>query len=298
MLLFTFIYVIFKLERKCIVVNKYKFLNDKFLKNNLKIFPLYENGKIPLVAHWKEDASCDKAQVVYWLENAKNCNWALPSTLNNLFVIDIDMHNDVDGLQSFVKLCNDLNLVYENIDDLNTLYQTTPSNGIHLIFKSDEELNKVKNKANFFNGYPGIDVRTDGYIAVEPSAINGIGYKFYGEIEDIEEMPSVLRDYILKCNSENVSDEKVIDSLYDLNKVVLKGSRDDTIFNYISSLYNNTKLNFNEILALALAYNRDCFDPPLKDRDIEYKVRRMFKSERSKIFIIRISDEEGGENEL
>lgn len=267
-------------------MNKYNFLKNNFLENNLKIFPLYENGKIPLVSHWKEDASCDKMQILYWLENAKNCNWALPSTLNNLFVIDIDMHGDIDGYANFQGLLHEL-----DIEEINTLYQTTPSGGIHLIFKSDDELNKVKNKANFFNGYPGIDIRTDGYIAVSPSVINGVEYEFHGEIKDIIEMPSVLRDYILKCNSENASDEKVIDSLYDLEKVVTKGSRDDTIFNYINGLYNNTKLNFNEILALALAYNRDCFDPPLKDKDIEYKVRRMFKSERSKIFIIRISEE-------
>ena len=273
-------------------MNKYKFLNTQFLENNLKIFPLYKNGKIPMITHWKEDASCNKAQVAYWLENAKECNWALPSTLNNLFVIDIDMHNDIDGLESFFKLCCDLDLDYKSIEDVHTLRQTTPSGGIHLIFKSDEELNKVKNKANFFKGYAGIDVRTDGYIAVAPSIIDGVPYEFHGEIKDISEMPSVLKEYILKCNVENDGDEKKIDSLYDTDKIVTKGSRDDTIFNYINGLYNNTKLNFNEILALAIAYNRDCFDPPLKEKDIEYKVRRMFKTKRNKMFIIRINEEE------
>lgn len=272
-------------------MNKYRFLDEHFLKYNLKIFPLYENGKVPLVSHWKDDASCERAQVVYWLENAKNCNWAMPSTLNDLFVIDIDMHNGINGAESFLKLCHDLGLNF-GINDFDTLMQTTPSGGIHLIFKSDEELNKVKNKANFFNGYPGIDIRTDGYIAVAPSVIDGNEYVFSGPMSDINYMPDILKNYILKCNNENESEEKHIESLYDLDKIVKKGSRDNTIFNYINNLYNNTKLNQNEILALALAYNRDCFDPPFNERDIEYKVRRMFKSERSKIFIIRISDEE------
>lgn len=273
-------------------MNKFGFLNSWFLNNNLKIFPLQENKKIPATLHWKEDASCDRLQVAYWLENAKNCNWALPSTLNNLFVIDIDMHGDVDGLESFFRLSCDLDLDYKTIDDIKTLRQTTPSGGIHLIFASDEELNSVKNKANFFNGYPGIDIRTDGYIAVAPSVVDGVPYEFHGTIEDINTMPQALKDYILKCNDDNVGEEKHIDSLYDLDKVVTKGSRDDTIFSYINNLYNNTKLNYNEILALALAYNRDCFDPPLSDRDIEYKVKRMFKTERSKMFIIRVSEEE------
>lgn len=273
-------------------MNKYKFLNDNFLNNNLKIFPIQENKKIPLVSHWKEDASCDRLQITYWLENARNCNWALPSTLNNLFVIDIDMHGDVDGLKSFFSLCNDLGLAYEKIEDVGTLYQTTPSGGVHLIFTSDEELNKVKNKANFFTGYPGIDVRTEGYIVVAPSVIDGVPYEFHGEIKDISEMSPRLKEHILKCNVENEGTEKKIESLYDLDKVVKKGGRDDTIFNYINNLYNNTQLNFNEILALALAYNRDCFDPPLSEGDIKYKVRRIFKSKRNKMFIIRISDEE------
>lgn len=279
-------------------MNKFKFLNDNFLKNNLKIFPLYENGKIPMVA-WKEDASCDRLQLTYWLENAGNCNWGLPSTLNNLFVIDLDRHDiEKDGVVNFKKLINDelIPNLYpfdlEIEDYCKTLIQETPSGGVHLIFKSDDELNRVKNKANFFKGYPGIDIRTDGYIAVAPSVIDNVEYKFNGEIKDIKEMPSELKEYILKCNSENVSDEKNIESLYDLDKVVEKGSRDDTIFNYINTLYNNTKLNYNEILALALAYNRDCFDPPLKDREIEYKVKRMFKSKRGKMFIIRISEDE------
>ena len=175
-------------------MNNYRFLNDNFLKNNLKIFPITPNAKTPLVA-WKEDASCEKLQVVYWLENAKGCNWALPSTMNNLFVIDIDTHNEVDGLKHFSELLDFLGLSNE---DVLTLSQFTPSGGIHLIFESDEELNMVKNKAQFFKNYPGIDIRTDGYILVEPSVINGKRYELSGGFDLVRKMPQKLKDYILE----------------------------------------------------------------------------------------------------
>ena len=68
------------------------------------------------------------------------------------------------------------------------------------------------------------------------------------------------------------------------------------MFAYLNNLYMKTNLNFNEIKALAFAYNRDCFNPPIKERDIEYKIRRMFKGKRDKLFIIRVS-ENGEENE-
>ena len=268
-------------------MNIYKFLNDNFLSNNLKIFPIAPNAKTPLVA-WKEDASSEKLQIVYWLENAKNCNWALPSTMNNLFVIDIDTHNGVDGLKHFGRLITDLGIADEHIV---TLQQYTPSGGIHLIFKSDEELNMVKNKAQFFKNYPGIDIRTNGYILVAPSVINGKTYRFSGTFDDVVEMPQKLKDYILKCNTEYETETKKVTSLYELDKIVEEGTRDETMFAYINNLYNKTNLNFNEIKALALAYNKDCFNPPLKERDITYKIRRMFKEKRDKLFMIRISEE-------
>jgi hypothetical protein len=104
-------------------------------------------------------------------------------------------------------------------------------------------------------------------------------------------MPQKLKDYILECNTEYEGESKKVTSLYELDKIVEEGTRDETMFAYINNLYNKTNLNFNEIKALALAYNKDCFNPPLKERDITYKIRRMFKEKRDKLFMIRISEE-------
>ena len=66
------------------------------------------------------------------------------------------------------------------------------------------------------------------------------------------------------------------------------------IFNYINYLYNTTKLNYDEITTLALGYNNQCFNPPLSETTIKYKVNKCFKRPRPKVILIKINNE-GGE---
>lgn len=270
-------------------MNKYKILNDKFLKFGLKVFPVWNNSKEPKVSAWQLNSSSDSLQVAYWIEKGEDPNFGLPAVANNLFIIDIDMHDGVNGIESFNKL-----LEFLHIKDIDTLRQETPSGGIHLIFKSNDKLDAVKNKANFFKDYKGIDVRTKGYILIEPSSINGVFYKLSGTAADIKEMPKELEDYILEINNEvSESDSKRVE-FFEKNKVVERGNRDNEIFAYINYLYNRTRLGFDEISLLAHAYNDECFKPKLNDKDIDYKVKKIFERQRGKIIIVRI---EGEENE-
>lgn len=275
-------------------MSKYSFLQDNFLKRGLKIFPVVANGKTPLINTWQLDASCEREQLLYWLEEGGNdINIGLPATPNNLFVIDVDMHDGVNGLESFHNLLNDCGV---SIDEVNmTLRQTTPSGGIHFIFASDDELKKVRNTSNSFGEkYQGIDIRTSGYIVVEPSVVNGVPYKFSSSTASICEMPSALREFILN-NVSHVNDTKKGGvSEFSIKQSVLKGSRDDEIFSYINYLYNSTKLSLNEISMLAHYYNKSSFVPPLPDRTIEYKVKKMFDRERPEILVVRLSK---GDNE-
>lgn len=247
-----------------------------------------ENKKLPLIDAWQKDCSSELMQVLYWLENAKNCNIGLPANENNLFIIDIDMH-DVNGLDSFNRLCNDL-----GIDEIHTLKQTTPSGGIHYIFKSDEELKQVLNSANCFKDYKGIDIRTRGYILVEPSTINGVPYKL--DMAEITEMPIELRTFILNNNK----DVKIERKEYERPTKVEKGNRDTSLFDYINNLYFKTKLNKEEILLLAHQFNQTVCEPPLGDNVVEYKVNKIFQKQRTKFILIYLGDNEGGidDNEI
>lgn len=267
-------------------MNKFNFINNTFLKNKFKIFPVVENGKLPLIDAWQNECSNDFMQVVYWLENAKNCNIGLPANENNLFIIDIDMH-EINGLDSFNRLCQDL-----NIKEINTLSQKTPSGGIHYIFKSDEELKEVINNSNCFKDYQGIDIRTKGYILVEPSVINGIPYKL--DMREIQEIPLELKEFILKNNTE----VKVERKEYKKPIEVSKGDRDNSLFDYLNQLYYKTRLDKEEITILAHHFNETVCKPSLSESVVNYKINKMFKKDRKKYILIYISEEGNDENEI
>lgn len=268
-------------------MSKFEFLRDNFTKYGYKIFPVIENSKEPLIDKWQLDASSDTRQLVYWLENAKNCNFGLPAYANRLFIIDIDMHGDVNGLDSFNRLLNDLGLAPS---DISTLQQTTPSGGIHLIFKSDDELDFVKNSSNSFDGYPGIDIRTKGYILIEPSIIDGRPYKLSGGVDKISNVPQLLKDYIIENNERQrvVTEQQRNEGYFVEGKIIDKGNRDDEIFSYIKYLYHSTTLNIKEISVLAHAYNQECFNPPLSDGVIDYKIKKLLEHERRGSILIRL----------
>ncbi len=263
-------------------MDKFKFINGFYVKNNIKIFPLYNNDKKPMINAWQRDCSSDLRQILYWLKDGNNCNFGMPANENDLFIIDIDMHGDVNGLENFKKLCDFL-----GIDLPNTLKQTTPSGGIHYIFKSDDELKQVTNSANCFKDYPGIDIRTKGYIAVEPSVINGVPYKFDFEY-DIMEMPKELRDFILNNNNHYKENKKKFG--YIKPEKVEQGGRDIALFEYIMNLYHNTKLSCEEITVLASYFNQEVCSPPLANRDVVYKVNRIFKQPRNEFILLKISN--------
>ena len=84
-----------------IEMTKWETLNKLYLNHHLKIFPVVQNGKTPLIKEWQKDCSDSYMQVLYWLENAPGCNWGLPATPNNLFIIDLD---DPDYELQFDKL--------------------------------------------------------------------------------------------------------------------------------------------------------------------------------------------------
>lgn len=263
-------------------MNKWESLNDLYIKNKLKIFPLVQNGKKPLINKWQEDCSCDVLQILYWYKNAKDCNWGLPASENNLFIIDLDVHDiEKNGINNFNKLLNDIG--YKGKVD--TLTQATPSGGLHIIYKSDTELKDVSNNSNVFKDYPGIDFRTSGYIAVEPSTINNNKYIFMSEVSTIKEMPNVLKEYILN-NATTKEDKKKV--AYTKPDYVEIGNRDTALFEYINNLYYKTRLTYEEILTLANYFNEEILEEPFKEREVEYKVKKAWEKPRPMCVLINV----------
>lgn len=267
-------------------MDKWEYIKTNYIDKGLKIFPVVRDGKTPMIENWQNECSCDYFQVLYWYTNCKNCNWGLPCTPNNLFVLDLDRHDeDKDGVVNFGKLLNDIGL---SAEDINTMIQRTPSDGIHVIFKSDDDLSKVNGLANAFPDYPGIDLRNRNYIVAEPSCINGRIYEFLTKDEP-QKMPEKLKKFILEnANVKNDKDKKP----YEKPKYVECGDRDNQLFSYINNIYYKTRLDFDEVLCLALHFNENNLEEPFDDRDVKYKVKKCFEKDRNEYIYIRINSEE------
>ena len=272
-------------------MNKWEFIKENYIDKGLKIFPIVPNGKTPMIEKWQEDCSSDYFQVLYWYENCPDCNWALPATQNNLFILDLDRHDpEKDGVRNFDNLINNIGnypFYVDFIKEITSVKQLTPSNGMHIIYKSDDELKNVSNGSNVFKDYPGIDIRTDGYIVVEPSIIDGKAYKFFENHDEINEMDKELKKYIL----ENVSLKN------DSNKEPYKkptsvevGDRDNQLFSYINNIYYKTRLDYDEVLCLANYFNETVLEKPFPEKTVEYKVKKCFNKDRGTMLFIKLDE--------
>lgn len=268
-------------------MNKWESLKNNYINKNIKIIPIIPNQKIPIIERWNEECSSDQLQILYWYENNHDMNFAIPCFENNLFVIDLDRHDkDKDGVDNFNKLINNLSDTPTDIDLYDyceTLIQETPSGGLHIIFQSDEELSQVNGLANAFKDYPGIDLRNRNYIVAEPSTINGKPYKFLNNKKP-QPMPPKLKEFILE-NATIRNDKK---TPYKKPTSVEVGDRDNQLFSYINSIYFKTRLDYDEILCLANHFNETVFEKPLPERDVRYKVKKVFDKDRSTMIFINL----------
>ena len=263
-------------------MSKWKFIKENYIDKGLKIFPIVPNGKTPLIEKWQEDCSCDFFQVLYWYETFPNCNWGLPASENDLFILDCDRHDpSKDGVENFGKILKEL-----NIEKWITTCQHTPSSGMHYIYKSDNELKNVLNSANIFEDYQGIDCRTSGYVVVEPSETEKGVYQFEYN-EEINEMPVELKKFILE-NASLKSDIKK--QPYEKPKVVEKGDRDNQLFSYINNIYFKTRLDYDEILCLAKNFNETVLEEPLPEKTVEYKTKKVFQKDRGSMIFINLGE--------
>lgn len=113
------------------MISRWRVIKDNYIDKKIKIIPIKPNSKIPAIDKWNEYCSYDYMQVLYWYESDEEMNFAIPCYENNLFVIDLDKHDDEkDGIKNFDRLLKRL-----GINEINTLTQNTPSGGKHIILK-------------------------------------------------------------------------------------------------------------------------------------------------------------------
>jgi Bifunctional DNA primase/polymerase, N-terminal len=132
----------------------------RYAAAGMRIFPVNARGA-PLTKHGFKDATSDPEVIKAWRRERAHCDfgWAVPA---NTIVVDLDMKHGKNGFKDFRDRAG-----YDPHDVL-TPQSTTPSGGMHLIYKATKP---YKNSVAI-NG-TGIDTRTEGGYVVLPLAGNG-----------------------------------------------------------------------------------------------------------------------------
>ena len=141
-------------------MDKWEYIKTNYIDKGLKIFPIVRDGKTPLIDKWQEECSCDYFQVLYWYTNCKDCNWGLPCTPNNLFVLDLDVHDEnKNGIDNLNKILQD---IFNPKDATKNEYKYGD-----VIFRENDKVLQLVNVPddNVFNGDIGVisSIRNGNY---------------------------------------------------------------------------------------------------------------------------------------
>ena len=129
-------------------MSKWDEIKKLYIDNNIKIFPVIENGKTPLIDNWLNDCSCDYFQVLYWYTNSKNCNFGIPATPNNLFILDLDVHDEnKNGVENFKRLLSDVFNIPSDIDisEICDTYKDVNYNDFQVLVPMYKGINGIDN---------------------------------------------------------------------------------------------------------------------------------------------------------
>ena len=134
-----------------------------YQKMGYSVIPISKNGKTPLIAFADRPKLTENDIRRIWRDNP-DANIALRT--DTFFVIDVDMHGDVDGLKN-LRNWEHARLIPK------TLQATTPSGGRHIYLKKDPKRPISQN----IGMIEGVDIKAhvNNYILVPPSN-NSKGY--------------------------------------------------------------------------------------------------------------------------
>lgn len=240
-------------------LNMYQEL-DAYEKYGWSLLPLLKNTRDPFETGWRKKEYTDKVQWIKWLNNGFNVG--VNCELSKITVIDVDCKNSVpaetkENREKIIKL----------LEEANTLKATTPSGGMHYVFKWEEELRKpqIVNLAG-----TQIDTRTEGQIAAAPSIRNGIPYKWENLGAEIKEISPELKTTIknlMKTKTEYPTTEEKIEASSDLKNNDLEGCRNNTLVSIGGMLVK--KLDPQQTEFVLNIMNRNLLKNPLPSNEIK-----------------------------
>ncbi|GIU69785.1 MAG: hypothetical protein KatS3mg002_1021 [Candidatus Woesearchaeota archaeon] len=145
--------------------------------------------KSPYIEGGFKNSTINEREIInFWKRFPEACI-GIACGKSNLFVIDIDIKNNRDGIRNFMKL---------GIDKEGALESRTPSGGWHIVFSSTRSTRTTTNTRL------GIDTRgTGGYIIAPPSYIyDGNSKKYYLALTKWDKIPrEITEEELIKLNS-------------------------------------------------------------------------------------------------
>lgn len=144
----------------------------KYAEHGFYVFPVMKNDKIPSTAHGMNDATRDP--VIIQRMFTSDDNIGINCIKSGVIVIDIDNSDDKIGNTSFKEF------VKNHGDDgdyiPNTSGQRSARDGIHLMFKVNDDLINACGDGLPKNLCKDVDIKYRGYIVAEPSTFRGGRY--------------------------------------------------------------------------------------------------------------------------
>lgn len=135
----------------------------EFAARGFLVFPLKPRGKEPITQHGFKDATCDEAQVREWWSKTPAANIGI-ATGRGLFVVDVDVHGEEDGLASLREWEREHGKLPE------TATVRSGGGGLHLYYHGEAKSGThVK---------PGVDVRGVGGYIVAPPSVHPTGQRY------------------------------------------------------------------------------------------------------------------------
>jgi putative DNA primase/helicase len=262
---------------------------------------LKDMAKHPAIDRWNEYSSSDVSDIEKWWHVDKFYNPALHCSKSGMVVIDIDPRGGGDV--SFEKLLVDLNIeLPATVEALTGEYAVggQKTRGRHIYLTCDRGKSLVGNLSGL--GYPGIDIKFQGYVMLPPSKhFSGVTYQWVEGRDPwtvpVAEIPTDFLAIIEKSRRGKVdygmgaaiNEEVLNDPKYEVNLVeafgqdLVEGVRNETLYrmtvkitNHMSEFGRRPIDEFMEraILREMVVYNQNHVKPPLDLEELEYLVIR------------------------
>jgi putative DNA primase/helicase len=231
------------------------------------VFPCVPGEKKPLTAHGFKDSTRDPSKIRKWWQDHPLANIGIDCGRSKIVVVDLDVKNGNDGPGEWHALCK-----RHQIDDSGALEQSTPSGGIHKVFKANGS--GIKNTAGRLG--PGIDTRgMGGYIVAAPSRTAQGSYTWEVSAHPGDRQAQAIPLGLSQLLNSGTSETEPWDSAaepergngHTIPEEIDQGQRNVTLTSLAGSM-RRRGADRDEILAALRVANQKRGNPPMEDQEL------------------------------